>query len=132
MQARVPTSWDSRDAEAKGILRPVGYASNTGYFFWIPASAKAVRGEKTMLKEKRKILKECSYYRGAENQSTGRVGYCNLDKQTECTGETRFCENPEVLNKYALERGLGWHKEKGSRFKRVLKVISRLTNACWR
>jgi hypothetical protein len=86
-----------------------------------------------MLKEKGKILKECSYYRVADNPNTGRSGYCNLDSQTECTGETQFCENPEVLNKYALERGLGWHKSNGrSRFKRVLQVMSRLTNALWR
>ena len=86
-----------------------------------------------MLKEKRKILKECSYYRGAEDLNTGRNGYCKLDNQTECTGETQFCENPEVLNKYVLEQGLGWHKEKGrNRFKRILKVIGRLTNTCWR
>ena len=86
-----------------------------------------------MLKEKRKILKECSYYRDADDLTSGRTGYCNLDNQIECTGETQFCENPEVLNKYALERGLGWQKSNGrSRFKRVLQVISRLTNACWR
>ena len=86
-----------------------------------------------MLKEKRKILKECSYYRGAENLNTGRNGYCKLDNQTECTGETQFCENPEVLNKYVLERGLGWHKEKGrNKLKRALQVIGRLANTCWR
>jgi hypothetical protein len=86
-----------------------------------------------MLKEKRKILKECSYYRNAADLNSGRTGYCNLDNQTECTGETQFCENPEVLNKYALKRGLGWQKSNGrSRLRRALKVIGRLANACWR
>jgi len=105
----------------------------TRAIFCNAASAQAVRGEETMLKEKGKILKECSYYRVADNPNTGRSGYCNLDSQTECTGETQFCENPEILNKYALERGLGWNKGKGRNgFKRVLQVISRLTNALWR
>jgi hypothetical protein len=86
-----------------------------------------------MLKEKRKILKECSYYRDADHLNSGRTGYCNLDNQTECTGETQFCENPEVLNKYALKQGLGWRKESGrNKFKRALQAIGRLANACWR
>jgi hypothetical protein len=86
-----------------------------------------------MLKEKRKILKKCSYYRVAENLNTGGSEYCNLDNQTECTGEIQSCENTEVLNKYVLERGLGWQKKKGRNiFKRVLQVIGRLANARWR
>jgi len=94
---------------------------------------KVILGEKKMLKKKWKLLKTCSYYRVAEKLNSGNNGYCTLDDQTECAGEIQSCENPEVLNRYVLERGLGWQKKAGrNRFKRVLQVIGRLANACWR
>lgn len=86
-----------------------------------------------MFRENRKSLKKCSYYRVAENLNSDDIKYCTLDNQTDCTGEIQSCENPEVLNKYVLERGLGWQKETGRNgFKRALQVIGRLANACWR
>lgn len=86
-----------------------------------------------MAKEKRTILKKCSYYRGAENLSPGGSDYCKIDNQPECTGDIQFCENTEVLNKYVSERGLGWQKNKGRNiFKRIQQVIGRLASARWR
>ena len=86
-----------------------------------------------MFKKRWKFLKTCSYYRVAENLNTGDIGYCTLDNQLECTGYIQACQNPEVLNKYVLERGLGWQNKAGRNgYKRVLQVIGRLANACWR
>ena len=86
-----------------------------------------------MFKEKWKLLRTCPYCRISEDLNSDKIGYCTLGDQTTCGGEIQFCQNPEVLNKYVLERGLGWQKQEGRNgFKRVLQMIGRLASACWR
>jgi hypothetical protein len=86
-----------------------------------------------MLKKRWNFLKMCSYHRVAENPKMGDIGSCTLDNQIECTGDIQSCQNPDVLNKYVLKRGLGWQKNMGRKgFMSVLQVIGRLANACWR
>ena len=75
---------------------------NTGHFIEIQIRRKGALREKTMLKEKWKILKKCQHYRIPENPNTRGIGRCDLENQRECAGKIQFCKNPRVLNEYLL------------------------------
>ena len=48
-------------------------------------------------------LKPCAFYRDEGS------GHCKLgNRQAMCSGNFKFCENPETLKKYFREAGLGW------------------------
>jgi len=52
---------------------------------------------------------ECLAYRNIGNsKNEGATGYCDLVKQTKCSGNVGFCKHPEALKKYLSGRGLGW------------------------
>jgi len=52
------------------------------------------------------ILRQCQFYRGRESLSMGTgIGYCDLDgNQAICEGDIKFCEKPNVLQKYLSDR----------------------------
>jgi hypothetical protein len=69
------------------------------------------------------ITSKCSFYRNAENPSLGRgLGFCDLDlDRTTCDGNLRFCEKPDVLRKYILDRR---HREIRPEADRIKAVYS--------
>jgi hypothetical protein len=80
-----------------------------------------------MPKDGQQILKQCPCHRDSEEPERGGIGYCSLDEEMQCTGEVQFCENPQALKEYLLDRGLGWReKKRKNRLKKLLQIIDRL------
>jgi hypothetical protein len=80
-----------------------------------------------MPKKEQQILKQCPCHRDSEEPAGGETGYCSLDEEKQCSGEVQFCENPQALKEYLLDRGLGWQeKKRKNRFKQLLQIIDRL------
>lgn len=83
-----------------------------------------------MPKNDQQILKQCPCHRDSEEPKGRGIGYCSLEEEMECTGEVQFCENPQALKEYLLDRGLGWQEKKRKNgFKKLLQIIDRLIKA---
>lgn len=52
------------------------------------------------------LSRRCTFYRDSESLGIGRgVGYCDLDgHQTICDGDIEFCEKPNALRKFLLDK----------------------------